>query len=131
MTTKTKPKQKAASGPRKSGTKRTSAPSKQKSLPSRWPVLSAVVPITTFAPEPFETTRPMSVVIQPLDGEFLATFFDANINASGETQEEAFANLKDVMLATFQILERLSESQLGPGPKHQRAVLSACIRRNG
>ena len=70
----------------------------------------------------------MSVVIQPLGDEHLATFFDANINASGETQEEAFANLKDVLLGTFQMLERMAESQLGPGPKRQRAVLIECIR---
>jgi len=99
------------------------------SQPRRWPMLPAVVPITTFAPEPFEVIQPLSAVIQPNGEEHLATFFDANINASGETQEEAFANLKDVLLSTFQMLERMSESQLGPGPKRQRAVLSACIRR--
>ena len=86
------------------------------------------VPITTFAPEPFEVLRPMSAVIQPLGDEHLATFFDANINASGETQEEAFANLKDVLLGTFQMLERMSESQLGPGPRHQRAVFEGLFR---
>ena len=119
MPTKTKPKRKAS----------TSARSQPTSPQRTWPMLSAVVPITTFAPEPFEVIRPLSVVIQPNDDDHLATFFDANINASGETQEEAFANLKDVLLFTFQMLERMSESQLGPGPKRQRAVLSACIRR--
>lgn len=130
MTTKTKPKpnRKTASGSRKKMPTRTS-PSPAKRLPRSWPALAAVVPITTFAPEPFEVLRSMSVVIQPLGDEHLATFFDANINASGETQEEAFANLKDVLLGTFQMLERMSESQLGLGPKRQRAVLFECIRR--
>ena len=118
MTTKTKMKLKrnATTGARKKQT-------------TVWPVLPAVVPITTFAPEPFEVLRPMSAVIQPLGDEHLATFFDANINASGETQEEAFANLKDVLIGTFQMLERMKDSQLGPGPKRQRAVLTECIRR--
>ena len=112
--TKTKPKRKVTSGARKK-------------LSS--PVLPVVVPITTFAPEPFEVLRPLSAVIQPLGDEHLATFFDANVNASGETQEEAFANLKDVLIGTFQMLERMTDSQLGPGPKRQRAVLMECIRR--
>ena len=127
MTTKTKPKQKVVSVARKKPARAVGTQSKQP--PTAWPVLPAVVPITTFAPEPFEVLRPMSAVIQPLGDEHLATFFDANINASGETQEEAFANLKDVLLGTFQMLERMSESQLGPGPRHQRAVLTECIRR--
>lgn len=127
MTTKTKPKQKAASGERARPAR--SSGSHVKQSPKAWPALSAVVPITTFAPEPFEVLLPMSVVIQSLGDEHLATFFDANINASGETQEEAFANLKDVLLGTFQMLERMDESKLGPGPRHQRAVLTECIRR--
>ena len=96
---------------------------------STWPALPAVVPVTTFAPEPFEVIGPISIVIQPSGDDFLATYFDANINASGETQEEAFAALKDVLLATFQLLQRLPDDQLGPGPRRQRAVLTAVIRR--
>ena len=127
MTTKVKPKQKVASGARKKAARPSGSPMRQSS--KAWPALTAVVPITTFAPEPFEVLRPMSAVIQPLGKEHLATFFDANINASGETQEEAFANLKDVLLGTFQMLERMAESKLGPGPRRQRAVLAECIQR--
>lgn len=127
MTTKTKSKRKVSSGPRKKAARPARSSGRQS--PHVWPIPTAVVPITTFAPEPFEVRRPMSAVIQPLGDEHLATFFDANINASGETQEEAFANLKDVLLGTFQMLERMSETQLGPGPKRQRAVLVECIRR--
>ena len=127
MTTKVKPKQKVASGARKKPARPSGSPVRPSS--KAWPALTAVVPITTFAPEPFEVLRPMSAVIQPLGEEHLATFFDANINASGETQEEAFANLKDVLLGTFQMLERMAESKLGPGPRRQRAVLVECIQR--
>lgn len=124
MTTKTKTKRTSATKPRKE-----TARLRTKPIANAWPKLSAVVPITTFAPEPFEARRPLSAVIQPIGDEHLATFFDANINASGETQEEAFANLKDILLATFQMLERMPESRLGPGPRRQRAVLNECIRR--
>ena len=133
MAIKTKAKRTVAVGSVAVGSRKKPSPltppSRVKRLSDSWPPLTAVVPITSFAPEPFVVSRPMSVVIQPLDGEHLATFFDANLNASGETQEEAFANLKDVMLATFQMLERMTDSQLGPGPRRQRAVLLECLQR--
>jgi predicted RNase H-like HicB family nuclease len=93
-----------------------------------WPTLPTVVPVTTFAPEPFEVIRPFSVVIQPSGEDFVATFFDANINATGETQEDAFAALKDVLLATLRMLVQLPDDQLGPGPRRQKAVLATVIR---
>ena len=109
--------------------KRTASVKVSRRTAATWPALPAVVPVTTFAPEPFEVIRPFSVVIQPNGDDFIATFFDANINASGETQEEAFAALKDVLLTTFQLLQRRPDSQLGPGPRRQRAVLAAVIRK--
>lgn len=122
MPTKTKTK------PAKRSSRKGIAVSRPRS-PVPWPVLTAVVPVTTFAPEPFEVICPFSVVIQPSGDDFVATFFDANINASGETQEEAFAALKDVLLTTYQLLRRMPEAQLGPGPRRQKAALSAVIRR--
>ncbi|GAF95929.1 unnamed protein product, partial [marine sediment metagenome] len=35
---------------------------------------------------------------------YIATFFDANISASGDTQTEAIFNLKDMIVGTFEIL---------------------------
>src|ERR1700757_5007489 len=52
---------------------------------------SGLVPVTTLDPEPFELAREIQVVVQPDDDSFVATFFDANINASGETQQDAVA----------------------------------------
>ena len=45
-----------------------------------------VVPIATFAPEPFDLVRPISAVLAPCQGGFLASFLDANISTSGETR---------------------------------------------
>ena len=59
------------------------------------------VPIETFDPEPFELRRPVSVVVQAFGNSFVASLFDANINASGETAQDAVANLKDLILALF------------------------------
>ncbi len=90
---------------------------------------SLVVPITTFAPEPYDVIRRLEVVVQPSDEEYIATFFDANVNASGCTETEAVANLKDVMLALFEYFASLPAKRLGPGPKRQFAVLRKFIRR--
>jgi hypothetical protein len=49
----------------------------------RQPTLSIIVPIVTFAPEPFDIIKEIPVVVQPTDDEFSATFFDANINTQG------------------------------------------------
>jgi hypothetical protein len=93
-------------------------------------VASAVVPIQTFAPEPFDLVREMKVVIQQTDeDEFLATFFDANIGAAGCNQGEAIENLKDMLLSRFDYLEKLPPETLGPGPAKQLAILREFIRR--
>jgi len=87
-----------------------------------------VVPISTFAPEPFEVVKDFSVVVQPAEESFVATLFDANIGASGETPEDALQNLKDTLLNAFTILEARA-NQLGREPKRQLAVLRSLIAR--
>src|SRR6266849_4289371 len=87
-----------------------------------------IVPITSLHPAPFELIREMHIVVQPSDDDFIATFFDANINASGDTQEEAVANFKDVMLSMFRRFSQEPENRLGPEPKRQLAVLRQFIR---
>ncbi len=88
-----------------------------------------VVPIVTFAPEPFTLREPIWVVVQTVDDAFVATFFDANISTSGDTQEEAIANLKDLLLDIYLDLEEEPEERLGPEPKRQLAVLRSVIGR--
>jgi hypothetical protein len=90
---------------------------------------SLLVPITTLDPEPFELRKKIMVVVQPDDDSFVATFFDANINASGNTQVDAVANLKDMMVSLFATLEK--EKKLGKGPANQLAVLRGLMRRKG
>ena len=88
---------------------------------------SIIVHIETFEPEPFDLLRPVAVVVEPTDGEFTATLFDANLSASGETQEEAVSNLKDVLLSSFELLN--SEQKLGAAMVRQKAVLNSFIRQ--
>src|SRR5436190_5695058 len=87
------------------------------------------VPIETFDPEPFELRRPVSVVVQAFGNSFVASLFDANINASGETAQDAVANLKDLILALFIRLGKEPKERLGKGPARQLAVLEGMLRR--
>ena len=91
---------------------------------------SITVPINSLAPEPFELVKPIQVVIQPSDGEYIASFFDANINASGDNETEAIDNLKEVMLSIFQHLSDMPTNKLGKGPVRQLAVLKEFIRKH-
>jgi predicted RNase H-like HicB family nuclease len=84
---------------------------------------SVTLNITTFAPEPYSVKKAIPVCVQRGTGGFVASFADANINTSGETQQEAYANLRELLLDVFDSLTALPESKLGPGPRRQLAVL--------
>jgi hypothetical protein len=58
---------------------------------------SITVPVTSPAPESLTLRQPILVVVPPEGDEFSATFFDATINATGDTQTEAVDNLKDIL----------------------------------
>lgn len=89
-----------------------------------------VVPLTTLGPDaPFELVRDVSVVVQPVGEGFTATFFDANLSMSGDTQEEAVENLKALLVDLLEDLEAESPERLGPEPKRQLQVFRAVTRR--
>jgi predicted RNase H-like HicB family nuclease len=85
-----------------------------------------VVPVETLEPEPYTLRRPLSVVVEPVDAEFVATFYDANVSASGETAEDAVTNFKDVLIATFEFLQ--SEENLGAALKKQKRILETLLQ---
>jgi predicted RNase H-like HicB family nuclease len=87
------------------------------------------VPIATFAPEPFEIIKDFSVVVQPEEDGFVATLFDANISSSGETQEEAVTNVKDLILMIFRSFENEDDGKLGPAMIRQKHALLGLVRR--
>lgn len=87
------------------------------------------VPIESFAPEPYEVLKPFTAVVVEAEDGFESSFFDANIHAYGDTEEEAISNLKSAVLDAYDHLFRLEENQLGPGPAKQRRVLVIHIRK--
>jgi len=90
---------------------------------------SVVVPIASFDPEPFALIVPIPVVIQECEGGYLASFFDANLNGFGETQQASYVNLKDMIVTVFERLTEEPRKNLGREPARQLKVLQAFIRR--
>jgi hypothetical protein len=88
---------------------------------------SVVIPIQSLEPAPVDVVAPILAVVQEEDGAFVASFVDANMNASGETQLDAMEMLKDVIASSFQLF--LSKEQvLGEESKRQLAVLRHFVR---
>ena len=90
---------------------------------------TVIIPINTFAPLPIEASRPIQVVIQNCEDEYVASFFDANISASGETLQIALDNLKDLIAMQFQFLEHKPNSELGTAMRRKKSVLLALFKR--
>ena len=89
---------------------------------------SKIVEIRTFAPEPYQLSSPISVTVEEDGaGSFIASFFDANISTTGENEQEAFENLKSLILDVFDSLNREAPTKLGPEPRRQLAVLRRFI----
>jgi uncharacterized protein (DUF1778 family) len=88
-----------------------------------------IVPLQSFAPEPYLLRETLYVLVQPVEESFVATFVDANINASGETLPDAIGNLKDLIIALYERLSTEKKSKLGKGPTRQLAVLQSILRR--
>jgi hypothetical protein len=81
--------------------------------------------IRTFAPTPYQVKKPIPIAVRPHDGVFLASFMDANVNASGETEQEAFEAVKMLMLDMLEQLE--SQPKLGPKLAVRLAVLKEFV----
>lgn len=96
---------------------------------------SVVVPINTFAPRPFEAVKQILVAVEPVideNGEpceYIASFVDGAISATGDTLEEAVSLLKSRMVTQYNLLAKLPPGQLGKIPQRQLAVLRAVMRR--
>ena len=88
-----------------------------------------VVPLTTLAPSPFQMVQQIPVTIEGDGEDFTATFVEANVSASGETEADAIANFKDSLLSSYELLESLPPNQLGPLPTRQWDILQDVVKR--
>jgi predicted RNase H-like HicB family nuclease len=85
--------------------------------------------ITTFAPEPYGLKRELAVTIYLSDEAYVASFFDAGIHSSGDNEQEAFDNLKSLILDVYDDLTSRSVEELGPGPRRQLHVLEQFMHK--
>lgn len=60
---------------------------------------------------------------------YVATFTEVNINASGESFYEAISNLKALIVDMFDLLSSVGRHKLGPEPRKQLRALAAIIRK--
>ena len=87
-----------------------------------------VVPLQTLGSAGFELAKPVSVVLRRDDGDYVASFQEAAISATGEVEEEALFNLADLIVEAYVALSSYEPSQLGPLPARQLAVLREFVR---
>lgn len=92
-------------------------------------VQTKIVPINTFAPEPYELLKTFLVSVNSVEGGFEAGWYDANIHTSGDNEEEAVANLKSLILDFFESFSKEQPDNLGVEPKRQLAVIKTFIKR--
>lgn len=94
-----------------------------------------VVPIVSLAPEPFSVLREIPILVTPKvmansdDIEYVAQFVEANVGSTGDSLEEAIANVKDRLVAEFDFLDNMAPKKLGAGPTRQLAILREVIAR--
>ena len=81
------------------------------------------VPIQTFAPEPYEPREPLQVVVEPYGDSFVATWFDAEVSASGDNEVQAVHNLKEWIIDLYERLSEFESDALGSVPRRQLAVM--------
>jgi len=88
-----------------------------------------IIPIDSFAPEPYVVLKPILAVVHSIDEGFEAGWFDANIYFSGGNEEEALSNLKGRILDDFDSFSGKATDKLGPGPTRQLAVMREYIQK--
>lgn len=98
-----------------------------RSLSASRPVGCIQVQVDTMAHDVLEWLRPIQIVVQPCEDEFVATYFDGEISSTGQTQVEAVANVKDLIVRQFVKLNGISDSRLGLKMRRRKSVLAKII----
>ncbi len=87
-----------------------------------------IVPVA-YLPPPFHVRKHFFINLEQHGDDWLASWFDAGIFASGEHESDALANLKDIITAKYAIYERHSAAALGRSAAEQWMVLAAHISK--
>jgi hypothetical protein len=86
-----------------------------------------VVPVVAINSNKIRLKKAFFIVVQRDEDDYLATFFDANISASGESDVEAVDALKEIMIAKYLKFLELGPEKLGREPTRQLEILKAVM----
>lgn len=91
---------------------------------------SIKVAINDLSEPGYKLLKPIPVVVHlEKDGEHVASFFDGNIHASGDNDQEAFENLRSMILDTFDTLAGLQIEQMARPAADQWALLQRYLKK--
>lgn len=83
--------------------------------------------IATLTVQGLKLKQHIPILVKPNGDDYVVSFVDANIGATGETVPEAIESFKEIMAAMFRKLRSLQASALGPGPSGQLKILNDFI----
>ncbi len=87
------------------------------------PKKESCVTVSSMASESLFLKKPITIRLEVIEDEYIATFFDAGIGAGGDTEMEAVSNLKSLIAICFRRLKAMDPKKLGPHPSAQLRVL--------
>ncbi len=90
-----------------------------------------MVRIDDLSPMPFALRQAIFIALQDGDGEFRARFGEAEIEITGDSPEQAIANLKSLIVATYEDLVDAAPEVLDHRRRRQRRVLADLLRYDG
>lgn len=87
--------------------------------------------ISTLGRDDIRVVKPIPVTFeQEEDGSILASFMDANLGSGGETLQEAFESLQDLLVSSFHLLMNTPDSKLGPRMLREKRILLEFLCRS-
>jgi hypothetical protein len=87
-----------------------------------------VIFLASLAPSQLTLRQILPIHITEMTHGYIASFIEANIHSSGETEWEAIDNLKALIIDAYQMLQDIEQSALGPMPSKQLAILQSFIQ---
>jgi hypothetical protein len=92
--------------------------------PGKW-----VEQISVLGSAEHELLCPIDIIVEQVgDGDYIARCIETGIVASGENRPDAIEKLQDMHVGYYEHLSKIPSADLGPGPRHQLAVLRSYIR---
>lgn len=89
------------------------------------------VTISNLFPYRAKLRKAIEANVRPSNDSWVASFFDANVHASGETEIDALDNLKGMLVDMLQSLTKIERSRLSRELQRTLEVLSNSIEIEG